>query len=80
MVSLEMTGIIINSVLLSVDLLTSFTSIIMSGNLEFECCCLKMKHKDIESELIQEIKEVRRMSGPPPSPLEPVGEISIPLK
>lgn len=59
-----MVGIIIGSILSGVDVLTSLTGILLSGNLQFKCCCIEVSHKDTESELVQELKEVRRMSSP----------------
>lgn len=60
----ELVGVIITAVLSGAELLTSLTGILLSGNLEIDCCCIKVRHQDIESELVEEIKESRRMSSP----------------
>lgn len=60
----ELVGVIITGVLSGAELMTSLTGILLSGNLEFNCCCMSIKHLDTESELVQELKEVRRMSLP----------------
>lgn len=62
----EMVGILIGAVISGAELLVSLTGIILSGNLEINCCGLSIRHRDIESELVDELKETRRASSCPP--------------
>lgn len=75
-----MIGIIIGSSISLLDLVINSFSLCMSGKCQVECCGNSFKHSDTEQELIEEIKEVRRMSGPPPPPKEPISELPFPSK